>query len=37
MPWSFRPRNRLPAYLMALAEEGLAKLRATVKSFMSAK
>jgi hypothetical protein len=37
VPWSFRPDNRVPAYLMTLAEEGLTNLRASVKGFMSVK
>jgi hypothetical protein len=37
IPWSFRRENRVPAYLMSLAEERLANLRATVKGFVSAK
>jgi hypothetical protein len=37
IPWSFRRSNRVPAYLLTLGEEGLSKLRATVKSFISAR
>jgi hypothetical protein len=37
IPWSFRRSNRVPAYLMSLAEERLANLRATVKGFVSTK